>query len=137
MYYLYKLFLNGTPKYYVGITNDPVRREMGHKSAINTAIKDIKAGTWLLRSDYRMTIARHILATEKRKYRHEAFFHVSFKVIVAKIPTLEEARATENRYLSRRGKHCLNKIGKSYYNSAEAKYSESYMWLCSQMSKQK
>lgn len=137
MYYLYKLFLKGTPKYYVGITNDPARRKMGHHSAVNIAIQDIKNGSRLSRTDYRFIMATHIISTDKSKWgkwTHCAALHISFKVIM-EITTLEEAKAVETRYLSRRGKHCLNKIGKSYYRGGGPKYSEQYAYVCNQMSK--
>lgn len=135
MYYLYKLYLKGTPKYYVGVTSNPKQREMAHKSAINISIQDIKAGTRLTRKDYRITIAKHILATERWKSRQFAEFHVAFEVIFEVGETIEEAKAAETRYLSRRGKHCLNKTAKSHYRGARVDYSARYAYICDQMSK--
>lgn len=135
MYYLYRLSLNGTPKYYVGVTNDPVVRESGHLSAINESIRGLQYGKDLSSGAYHIVIAKHILAIEKRKYRQWAVFHVSFKVVLEVGETPEEARSAEDRYLSRRGKHCLNKIGKSYYKGGRVNYSARYAWICNQMSK--
>lgn len=135
MYYLYRLSLNGTSKYYVWITNNPVTRQSGHISAINESIKILRSGKNLAGDAYHIFIAKHILSTEKRKYRQDSIFHVSFKVILEVGETPEEARAAEDRYLSRRGKHCLNKIWKSYYKGGRVNYSARYAWICNQMSK--
>lgn len=136
MYYLYKLFLNKTPKYYVGITNDPVQRKMAHHSAIGIAIDELKHGRNPRKNDYRVVMAKHIISTDTSKwskYTCHPSLHTTFKVIM-EITTLEDAKAAETRYLSRRGKHCLNKIAKSYYTGGDRpKYSERYAYVCEQM----
>ena len=135
MYYLYKLSLSGTPKYYVGVTNNPVTRQAGHISAINESIRSLRSGKDLLGEAYHIVIAKHILSVEKKKYRQDPIFFVSFKVVLEVGETLEKAISAENRYLSRRGKHCLNKIGRSYYKGGRVDYSARYKWICDQMSK--
>src|ERR1700744_2594905 len=95
MYYLYKLSLSGTPKYYVGVTNNPVTRQAGHISAINESIRSLRSGKDLLGEAYHIVIAKHILSVEKKKYRQDPIFFVSFKVVLEAGETLEKAISAE------------------------------------------